>query len=1754
MRTIFPELAIVCLVAACSPGREPQLVSYVDTRVGTDANCVYTEGRYGKGSEEYGQTLPAVLEPGGMTFWTPQTRDTEKKCIAPYYYRDSLFQGFRSSHWITGGCTQDYGSMTLFPATGVSRLAPVERATPFLHRSETATPSYYAVHLHREGILAEMTGRSRSAIFRFTYPEDEPAFLIVNPNSDEGEGYIELDTLRKEIRGYNPIHRIYQGWGQPAGYSGYFVIRFEEELESFGTYSLDSVVRGGTSVGGAAGIGLYVQLRRRPGKASVTAVCGTSFTGYEGAVKNLEAEIPDYDFDEARKRLTARWERHLSKVEVSRENEDLVRKFYGALYRASFLPRTISDVDGSYPSFSSGTPVRKSPVPHYDDYSMWDTYRALHPLLVLTSPSRSGEMMQSLSDKYREGGWMPIFPCWNSYTAAMIGDHCTAAIGDAFLKGVRNFDIGAAYEGMRKNAFESPESPEEYADGMGRRALRSYLQYGYIPLEDPVREAFHSKEQTSRTLEYAYDDFVLSQVARELGREEDAAALLARSRNYRNVIDPATGYAAGRHADGTFQKGTPPEALARFITEGAPCHYTWYVPQDPYGLMDLMGGPQHYIDKLDSLFAENLYWHGNEPCHQVAYMYNYAGEPWKTQQHVRDILDAQYADAPGGLSGNDDAGQMSAWLVFSSLGFYPVCPGSPYYAIGSPCFERASLHQENGRTFTLLARKTGDDNRYIQAVTLRGKPYTYNYISHEDILKGGEMVFVMGDSPNPSWGNRPEDLPPSLLNEVPGATVWEIGRKDGSPEEFALAPDGYEKFLEKDFGYEDRFFAVGYSRIKEDFPYILPGPADAWGGTAWASGQRTHEVNILFTLGETPRPGEYALELDLAGFSEEDCPLVKMLVNGHAGKFQLSQGSRTLLLPLAPDALRKGGNEVVITVLEGSWIQFDRVALVGPSPLKVETPRDALVRSVEAADYELDGVQPLLVDVEHLSGEPLLKVTLDGKKVFSKMLEKGRYVFEVPMPAVKADVTSRYRVLLNGRPLQEGEVVRRPCRKQTLADYVDTRMGTAHSRWMIAPGPWMPFGMVKLSPDNQNQGWQAGYQPSLENIGCFSHVHEWTLGGLGVMPVNGALLTTVGDERHPDTGYRSRMDKGSEVAGIGYYRARLTDYDILAEMTATTRCGFLRFSFPEAGKDNRVLIELHPEAEYDFKVVESGFRQTGPSRIEGYSHQRSERVWRKDADQDYTLYYVMEFDAPIERVDSYRGGELLAVHFDTALHPVVKVRTAISPVSLSNAAGNLEKELSGPFGWDFEAVVEHQKKVWNELLGRIEIETDNRLDKCRFYNHLYRSLCGRTIWSDCNGQWVATDGTVQTVEDPSKDVMLSSDAFWNTFWNLNQLWNLVTPEWTSQFVKTQLSLFRASGWLGKGPAGLNYIPVMVAEHEIPLIVGAWQMGIRDFDGHEALRAAVKMQTTPGQKVHKGFAGNRDLVVYLQHGYVPSDKGRFSNTLEYAFDDWTVGQLALSLGDTATFRVFDERGSWWRHVLDEDGFAHMKDSLGNWVPDFDPFRSGANKQYVEGNAWQLTFFVPQDVPGLVEAIGKERFVQRLSWGFSQDEPWRYNAPGDRYWDHPVVQGNQQSMHFSFLFNAAGEPWNTQRWSRSILERFYGYGVANAYLGDEDQGQLSAWAVMASLGLFQVDGGCAVNPFYELGSPLFTKAVVHLDGRYGRGQNLVIRAKGASRKHLYVKSVRFGGRKVKDFRILAQDLLKGGELVLEMDDKPTNQYCL
>lgn len=351
---------------------------------------------------------------------------------------------------------------------------------------------------------------------------------------------------------------------------------------------------------------------------------------------------------------------------------------------------------------------------------------------------------------------------------------------------------------------------------------------------------------------------------------------------------------------------------------------------------------------------------------------------------------------------------------------------------------------------------------------------------------------------------------------------------------------------------------------------------------------------------------------------------------------------------------------------------------------------------------------------------------------------------------------------------------------------------------------------------------------------------------------------------------------------------------------------------------------------------------------------------------------------------------------------------------------------------------------------------------------------------------------------------------------------------------------------------MNYVPVMVAEHEIPMMVSAYQMGIRDFDVNEVLKAAVKMQTTPAQKLFTGFAGNRDLVEYLKFHYVPSDKGRFSNTMEYSYDDWCVGQLAKSIGDSAVYKTYNDRGYWWKNAIDKDGYSHMKLSSGEWAPDFDPFRSGANHHYVEGNAWQLTFFVPQDVPELVKLIGKEEFTKRLDWGFSQSEPWRYNGMNDQYWDYPVVQGNQQSMHFAYLFNWANKPWLTQKWSRSIIGRYYGNGIANAYLGDEDQGQMSAWFVMASIGLFQTDGGSRSTPIYEIGSPLYQKIEIDLGKKYGRGEKFTILANNASRLNKYVQKATLNGKPLNNFSFPASALLKGGALILEMGAEPNYKW--
>jgi len=832
--------------------------------------------------------------------------------------------------------------------------------------------------------------------------------------------------------------------------------------------------------------------------------------------------------------------------------------------------------------------------------------------------------------------------------------------------------------------------------------------------------------------------------------------------------------------------------------------------------------------------------------------------------------------------------------------------------------------------------------------------------------------------------------------------IWQIGKFDHSAAEFALGPKDFKKFLENDFGYEDRFFLVEHSNSKKDFPYVLPGPADTWGGTWLYSGWRTHEVNILFGLEKVTPDETFELTVQLLDFAKKHPPLVKISVNEQDEKIQLtapgydlaSQPSpryteavadtlsitgdlstatpHSIKITVAPGVLKQGGNCITITILEGSWMMFDAIRLDGRKVGKLTRPNDFFIRNVQAADYELmednAAMQPSIVDVQWLQGNPELGVVLDGKKIFQERVESGRYQFEALMPAIKQEKKSSFKITENGKTVFSGAVIRKPKKTQTLADYIDTRIGTVHSRWMIAPGPWMPFSMVKLSPDNQNAGWQAGYQPTFESVGCFSHTHEWTVGGLGIMAANGELKTQTGDERQPESGYRSRIDKRSEEAKIGYYKAYLTDYDILAEITATIRAGFLKFTFPDDSKEARIMVDQHPPAEYDFQLLQVEVRKINDYRIEGFSRQFVPNVWNTNAVQDYVVNFVIEFDAPIQRMGGWVDNDIqyadvltagkcidagVFLEFDPAAHPVVQIRTGISPVSVENAAMNLQTELINPFGWNFDAVRQNQIDVWNNLFDRVRITTSNRMEKSRFYNNMYRALCSRNIWSDVNGEWISTDKVIRKTDHP-ENVMLSCDAFWNTFWNLNQFWNLITPEWSSKWVKSQLSMYKANRWLAKGPAALNYVPVMVAEHEIPLMVSAYQMGIRDYDIDLMYEAVKKMQTTPAQKVFNGFAGNRDWVPYLKYKYVPSDLGRFSNTMEYSFDDWTVGQLAKALEKEDDYRMFNERGYWWKNTISPEGYCHLRTSNGEWAANFDPFKSGANQHYVEGNAWQLTF--------------------------------------------------------------------------------------------------------------------------------------------------------------------------------------------------------
>lgn len=744
MRITTTLLLLLFMKAATA--QQVSYVSYVNPLMGTAPSTTISAMKHGEGTEHLANVIPAVGLPFGMLQLTPQTRTTEKKCQAPYYYNDATSSGYRLTHWLSGSCTQDYGSVTVMPVTGTLKTSGY--ATPYDHQQEVSLPHYYKNRLG--AVQTELTATLRCGMLQFTMQADDSLYVLITPNSDKQKGFVQVDPVKKEITGYNPVHRIYQGSGQPAGFSGWFVIQYDVVAGKAGTYagkdhSADLAIKDQADCG--AYIGMYLKkgtkLRLR---------IGTSFTSLDGARKNLRAEMNTWDFASIRKQAEQIWNRALGKVQVAAANETDKRIFYTSMYHSMQHPRLMNDVDGRYPRFAGDYQTEQlKQGNYYDDFSMWDTYRAQLPLFEVLQPSLINDCVNSMILKGEQGGWLPIFPCWNSYTAAMIGDHVTAFIASAYNKGIRNYDIEKAYTLMRRNAFEMADK-KDYKDGKGRRAMDSYLKYGYIPLEDGVPDAFHKNEQVSRTLEYAYDDYALATVAKALGKQDDYAALAKRALNYQNIFDKKVGSMNGKYADGSFYKDFLPDKKLSFITEGTPRQYTFYVPQDINGLgrlMPLEAG-------LDSLFDKNEYWHGNEPGHHIPFLYNYTTSPWKTQEKVAKILQEEYSDGIGGLSGNDDAGQMSAWYVFAAMGFYPVDPAGTQYLLCMPLFRTVTIQLPNNKQLKMDVKPGG---KYIRSITLNGKRYTKNYITHETLMKGGNMVILTSATPVKAWGTGAGNQP-----------------------------------------------------------------------------------------------------------------------------------------------------------------------------------------------------------------------------------------------------------------------------------------------------------------------------------------------------------------------------------------------------------------------------------------------------------------------------------------------------------------------------------------------------------------------------------------------------------------------------------------------------------------------------------------------------------------------------------------------------------------------------------------------------------------------------------------------------------------------------------------------------------------------------------------------------------------------------------------------------------------------------------
>lgn len=734
----FIVLLISVFFSACDRQAETgEPASYVDPFIGTGG---------------HGHTYPGATVPFGMVQLSPQTRLDGWDGCSGYHFTDSVIYGFAHTA-LNGTGVSDYGDILVMPVLGEPVFKNTEYSSSFSKSSEKAEAGYYSVKLDKPGVLAELTATTRAGYHRYTFPASEAANFIIDLQHRDIvlESWIEFvsDT---EIRGM----RRSTNWAKDMVW--YFHMQFSKPIARKGiavndTLLTDALRAEGTNIKAFAGFAT------KAGE-QIEVKVGLSAVDSEGALKNLTTEIPEWNFDEIRKQSFDTWNKELGKIRVKGGSDEQMKVFYSALYHAMMQPNTFMDTDGRYRGMDRGIHTAEG-FTNYTVFSLWDTYRTWHPLMTIIEQERTTDFIKTMLNMYEKGGLLPVWELAGNETWCMIGNHAIPVIADAWMKGIRNYDGDKAFEAMVKSASQD------------HHGLEFYRKYGYIPGDK-------EHESISKTLEYAYNDWCIAAMAKDLGRDNLYREYLRRAQSYKNIFDPSTGFMRPK-LNGSWLTPFDPTTVDWHFTEANSFHYSYYVPQDISGLMALHGSKEQFAAKIDELFTTETevggrdmkdisgligqYAQGNEPSHHMAYLYNFVGQPWKTQQRVRRIMDDFYTPQPDGLIGNEDCGQMSAWLIMSAMGFYPVTPGLPEYIIGTPWFPEMEITLENGNVLKIIAKNVSEENFYIQSATLNGEKYTRSFISHDDLMKGGELVFIMGSKPSQSWGTGEGNEPVTSITE-----------------------------------------------------------------------------------------------------------------------------------------------------------------------------------------------------------------------------------------------------------------------------------------------------------------------------------------------------------------------------------------------------------------------------------------------------------------------------------------------------------------------------------------------------------------------------------------------------------------------------------------------------------------------------------------------------------------------------------------------------------------------------------------------------------------------------------------------------------------------------------------------------------------------------------------------------------------------------------------------------------------------------